>query len=232
MNQVMKRHLEPATLLFIAELQQHNSREWFEQNRPRYEQARADFLDLMDALLKEMVAFDPVAENQQAKDTVFRIYRDVRFSKNKDPYKDHFGAYIAKGGRKSFFPGYYLHLCPNNRSFLAGGVWYLPAEEMKAVRQEIDYNLEELHEILHHPGFRQYFGQLSGEKLTRPPKGYDKDNPAVELLKFKHWTASFPLHDEDLTSDRLLDLTLSAMRAIKPLNDFFTRPLDDVKVSK
>ncbi len=103
---------------------------------------------------------------------------------------------------------------------------------MKAVRQEIDYNLKELQQILDHPDFRQYFGHLSGEKLTRPPKGYDKDNPAVELLKFKHWTASFPLRDEDLASDRLFDLILSAMRAIKPLNDFFTRPLDDIKFSK
>lgn len=225
----MKKHLEPETLSFVRELKENNNREWFAENRPRYEGARQDYLDLISSLLKGMESFEPVAEGQQAKDTLFRIYRDVRFSPNKNPYKDHFGAYIAKGGRKSFYPGYYLHLSPKDGSFLAGGLWYLPAAELKAVRQEIDYNYEELLAILHHPAFIQYFGKLSeGDKLSRPPKGYDSENPAIELLKHKQWTASFPIPDRDLTHNRLYDQILVAMQAIKPLNDFFTRPLEDL----
>jgi uncharacterized protein (TIGR02453 family) len=128
------------------------------------------------------------------------------------------------------YPGYYLHLSPGEGSFLAGGVWFFPPQELKAVRQEIDYNYAELQAIIHHPAFIKYFGKLSeAEKLSRPPKGYDNDNPALELLKQKHWTATFPLSDQDLTHERLYEQILSAMQAIKPLNDFFTRPLDDMK---
>lgn len=225
----MKKHLDHDTLAFVKELKEKNNREWFEQNRPRYELARKDFLAYLDSLLKGMVEFEPVAEGQKAKDTLFRIYRDVRFSPNKNPYKDHFGAYIAKGGKKSNYPGYYLHLSPANGSFLAGGVWFLPPEELKAARQEIDYNHDELDLILQNLEFRNYFSGLSGEKLSRPPKGYEKDNPAIDLLKMKQWTASCPLQDDDLTTDRGYGLILQAMRALKPLNDFFTRPLDDLR---
>jgi len=134
----MKNNIDKATLDFIADMQQNNNREWFAENKHRYEASRTDFFQFLEGMLAGAAAFEPLALGQQAKDLVFRIYRDVRFSKNKNPYKDHYGAYLAEGGRKSILPGYYLHLSPHNNSFIACGLWMPPAEYLKAVRQEID----------------------------------------------------------------------------------------------
>ncbi|GAB3811027.1 hypothetical protein GCM10028895_00800 [Pontibacter rugosus] len=136
--------IHPDTLVFLSDLVAHNTREWFAENKQRYDEARKNYILFLDELLQQMQLFEPAAFGQQGKDLVFRIYRDVRFSNDKRPYKDHFGAYIAEGGRKSILPGYYLHLAGNNKSFVAGGLWYPPADQLKAVRQEIDYNLGSL----------------------------------------------------------------------------------------
>jgi len=171
----MKKHLDLSTLAFIRDLQQNNQREWFEPNRSRYEAARQDFFSFLQTLLEGAAAFEPAVVGQQPKDLMFRIYRDVRFSKDKRPYKDHICAYIAEGGRKTINPGFYLHISPDNQSFLAGGVWMPPAPEMKAIRQEIDYNHQELQNLLNSPEFKKYFSGLEGEKLKTNPKGYDTE---------------------------------------------------------
>ncbi|WP_192820483.1 DUF2461 domain-containing protein [Rufibacter sp. LB8] len=225
----MKKHLEQATLDFVRDLRLNNQREWFEQNRQRYEDARQDFIQFLTTLLEGAAAFEPALEGQQPKDLMFRIYRDVRFSNDKRPYKDHICAYLADGGRKTINPGFYLHISPDNQSFLAGGVWMPPAPELKAIRQEIDYNLDELNNLLGKPDFQKYFKHLQGDKLKTTPKGYDAENPAIDLLRHKSWNATYALPDAVVTSEKLYDEVLGAMKAVKPINDFFLRPMKELK---
>lgn len=223
----MATTIEKSTLTFLSDLTQNNTREWFQQNKPRYDAARQNYLQFLDELLPEMAPFEPAAHGQTGKDLVFRIYRDVRFSNDKRPYKDHFGAYIAEGGRKSILPGYYLHLAANNKSFVAGGLWMPPANYLKAVRQELDYNLDEFEGILQAPAFRDRFGTISGEQLKTTPKGYDKENPAIEYLRYKSWNAVMPLPDKVVLGKDFTHVVLEAFRAVKPFNDFLTAPLRD-----
>lgn len=220
--------IQQQTLSFLAELAANNNREWFAEHKPAYEAARKNYIGFLDELLQEMETFEPAARDQKGKDLVFRIYRDVRFSKDKRPYKDHFGAYIAEGGRKSVLPGYYLHLAGKDQSFLAGGLWYPPAPELKAVRQEIDYNLDAFKQIVEGGEFTRLFGQVQGEMLKTTPKGYDKDNPAIHYLRFKGWNGVMPLSDETVLRPDFMDVVLQAYRVLKPLNDFLAEPLRDI----
>lgn len=224
----MAATIDKTTLNFLADLTRNNNREWFNENKKRYEAARKDYTVFLDEMLDEMAAFEPVAIDQKAKDLLFRIYRDVRFSNDKRPYKDHFGAYVAEGGRKSILPGYYLHLAANNNSFVAGGLWMPPSDYLKAVRQEIDYSLDEFKSIVEAPDFKKRFGSISGEQLKTTPKGYDKENPAIEYLRFKSWNAVMPLNDKTVLSTGFMDVVLDAMKALKPLNDFLMEPLKEI----
>ncbi|MCP2044748.1 DUF2461 domain-containing protein [Pontibacter sp. HSC-36F09] len=224
----MATTIDKNTLAFLADLTQNNNREWFQENKKRYDAARQNYLDFLDEMLDEMALFEPVAIGQKGKDLVFRIYRDVRFSNDKRPYKDHFGAYVAEGGRKSILPGYYLHLAANNNSFLAGGLWMPPADYLKAVRQEIDYNLDGLERIIQAPDFKNRFGGIQGEQLKTTPKGYDKDNPAIEYLRFKSWNATMPLPDKVVLSKDFMNTLLEGFKAVKPFNDFLREPLRDI----
>ncbi|WP_026464896.1 DUF2461 domain-containing protein [Adhaeribacter aquaticus] len=224
----MKKHLEKSTLQFISELQKNNTREWFAEHKSKYEAARKDHIQFLDSLLQEAAKFEPIAAKQQGKDLVFRIYRDIRFSLNKDPFKNHFGAFLAEGGRKSINPGYYLHICPDNKSFIACGLWLPPASPLKVVRQEIDYNLGEFEKVVKDQEFYDYFGELAGEKLKTTPKGYDADNPAITYLRHKSWMVSRPLPDKLVTSDGFLDECIKAIKLSKPLKEFFMRAIREV----
>lgn len=224
----MPENISRSTLSFLAELTDNNNREWFGENKKRYEDARINYINFLDELIKEMQEFEPVVQGQKGKDLLFRIYRDVRFSNDKRPYKDHFGAYIAEGGRKSLYPGYYLHLAANDKSFLAGGLWMPPSDYLKAVRQEIDYNLDEFKAIVEAPAFKKKFGDLEGEKLKTTPKGYDKENPAIEYLRFKSWNAVMPIPDKVVLSNNFREEVLAGFKELKSLNDFLMEPLREV----
>ncbi|WP_187261547.1 DUF2461 domain-containing protein [Pontibacter beigongshangensis] len=225
----MAAAIEKETLQFINELAEHNTREWFAAHKPAYDAARKNYIQFLDELLTRMQAFEPIAYGQQGKDLVFRIYRDVRFSHDKRPYKDHFGAYLAEGGRKSTLPGYYLHLAGNNQSFVAGGLWMPPAADLKAVRQEIDYNLDTFKGIVESAAFKKHFPEISGEQLKTSPKGYEKDNPAIAYLRFKSWNAVRPLPDYEVLGPNFMDIVLDAFRTVKPLNDFLRQPLQETE---
>ena len=229
----MKTHFKTETLQFILDLKANNDRRWFLENKNRYDLARQEFLEFVDEWIKEVTRFDESAVDQKAKDIIFRIYRDVRFSNDKRPYKDHFGAYLAAGGRKSVYPGYYFHLCPGGHSFLAGGVWMPPAAHLKAIRQEIDYNFDEFTSIINNPAFTRYFNpELSGDALKTVPKGYDATNPALPYLKFKSWTAIYPITDNQLVQNDLLPTILKAVQAVQPLKEFLLRPMLEVSAEE
>lgn len=216
------------TLKFMKQLKKNNNREWFLKNKTEYERSRKEFEEFVDALIKKIAVFDSTVSGKTAKDCVFRIYRDVRFSKDKSPYKTHLGAYITSAQSKSEVnskAGYYIHIEPG-AAFLAGGAYTPESPWLKAIRQEIDYNTAEFKKILGGATFKKYFGKMEGEKLVNAPKEYPKDHPEIELLKHKSFLAVHYLDDKVITSDKFLNHAVSVFRAMKPFNHFLNRSMD------
>ena len=219
----------PSTLQFLRDLATHNDKSWFDTHRDAYDAARADHTSFLDRFIGQVGSFDQDILGQTGKSCLFRINRDVRFSKNKAPYKTNFGASMTKGGRKSTYAGYYFHLEPG-ASFIGGGMWMPMPDHLGRVRQEIDYCLDEFRKILGSPSFIKQYGTLSDGpdmRLQRVPKGYEADNPAAEYLRFKSFVAMKPLADDLITSSRLLEESVSATKALKPLLDFLNRAVSE-----
>ncbi|HRO41926.1 MAG TPA: DUF2461 domain-containing protein [Flavipsychrobacter sp.] len=218
--------LQPSTIKFLETLSQNNDKTWFDAHRDEYAEAKQDFENFVTTLLDKICELEPELRNQKAKDCIFRIFRDVRFSKDKTPYKSHFGVYFSKGGRKYEGAGYYLHIEPGGKSFAGGGLWMPEPALLKKVRQEIDYNFEEFQKILQEKSFKKFFKELEGEKLKTLPQGYATDNPAIEFLKMKGFTAGNYLKDEVLTKKDFANKCLEIFTAMKPLVDFLNRAMN------
>lgn len=217
--------IQPATLDFLSELKIHNTKEWFDEHRHLYDEAKRNFIQVVDNALQEIVQIDPDIVEIEAKKYMFRINRDIRFSKDKSPYKTHLGAFISKGGRSSDYAGYYFHLEPG-ASMLAGGT-YMPSSPMlKKIRQHIDFNAPELREILANEEFKTFFGEMHGEKLKTAPKGYPKDHPDIDLLRFKGFIAYKEIHNKDELMGELPDLMKKAIRLLHPFNKFLNEGMD------
>ena len=220
---------QPSTLTFLKNLKKNNNKVWFDQNKEKYLAARADFENFVTALLEKMISFDPDLKDLQAKNCMFRINRDVRFAKNKTPYKINLSAMFAKGGKKSVNAGYYFHLQPGNGSFAGGGLWMPEAVELKKVRQEIDYNFPEFKKIIQAPSFKKLYGELEreeGQVLVNIPKGYDKENIAGEYLKLKSFVATQYLSDENLSDRYLANTVAKSFKALNPFLKFINRSFE------
>ena len=218
--------IHKSTLDFLSKLSKNNNRDWFEKNRPDYELAKTNFKEFVSEFILSTAKFDPSIKHLEAKDCIFRINRDVRFSKNKAPYKNNFGAILAPGGKKSFDAGYYIQLQPG-ASFIAGGMWQPPTPQINAIRQEIDYNTEEFKKIIGAKEFKKLLGKLSDEdKLKTVPKGYDKTHPEIELLKYKSYITLHNLSDKDVLSKTFLKQCNEVTKAMYPLNLFLRRACD------
>ncbi|WP_153800032.1 DUF2461 domain-containing protein [Foetidibacter luteolus] len=221
--------LQNATLKFLKDLNKNNTKEWFDVNRSSYENAKTDFSAFVDNLIAKHGKKDEDIASLKAKDCIFRINRDVRFSKDKSPYKNNFGASINRGGKKSIFAGYYFHLQPGE-SFVGGGLWQPQPDDLKKVRQEIDYSLDEFKKIISSKKFKTVYGELyRGEDvaLTRPPKGYEEDNPAIEFIKLKSFLAMRRITDAELTDKNLLKNIAEAFDALQPFINFLNRALKE-----
>ncbi|MEO6831942.1 MAG: DUF2461 domain-containing protein [Chitinophagaceae bacterium] len=217
--------IQEATLQFLRELKENNNKAWFDEHRPQYDTAKADFENFVSEFLGKMSSLDIAFAEQRAKDCIYRIYRDVRFSKNKTPYKNHFSAYFAHGGRKWDGAGYYLQFEPGN-IFAAGGMWMPPPSILKNIRQEIDYNFKEFQSILQDKKFSKTFGNLEGEKLQRPPQGYDAANPAIEFLKRKAFIVRSEIPDAVVRSAKAQDKLLEVFTTLSPLVAFLNRAVE------
>lgn len=211
---------------FLSVLKDNNHREWMQDNQPMYKEAKHQFELLVGEILMDLSASDASLAGLQAKDCIFRLHRDVRFSKDKSPYKTNMAAVFSKGGKKSLYALHYLHIEPGNASMLAGGLYMPPADVLKKVREEIDYNSDEFSSILHHADFIKYFGQLEGEKLKRPPKGYNADDPNLEWLKHKSYLAVHALPDELLIKENFTAYASEVFKAMRPFNAFLNRIFD------
>lgn len=214
------------TIEFLQQLSENNSKEWMVENRTWYEQTRNGFLLMVGDLLDELLMINPGLQGLRPKDCTYRQNRDVRFSANKNPYKINMGAYFSPQGKKSPFPGYYLHVEPG-ACFLAGGLRMPDAETLKKIRQEIDYSGEELQAILHEPEFRKAFGPLSGPQLKTSPKGYEKDHQYIDLLRFKGFLVRHPLTDEQVLSDQLIPTCMEYFQKMNGFIGFLNRAVQD-----
>ncbi len=208
------------TLKFLKQLAKNNQKEWFDANRKTYETSKAEFEVIIKAVIDKSTVFDKKLVGLEAKKCMFRINKDVRFSKDKSPYKLNMGASINPGGKKSEIPGYYIHIEPGN-CFLAGGC-YMPMPDMLAsIRQEIDYNTAEFKKILNAKDFKSYFKELSQEdKLKTAPKGYPKDHPELNLLQHKNFIMVHPIKDEELLNKNFPTYAAKVFKAMLPMNEF------------
>lgn len=221
--------LEPQTLGFLKQLKKNNNKPWFDAHRAQYEAARIDFQNFIQLVIDRLQQSDPAITGTTARDCLFRINRDIRFSNDKTPYKTNFGASIKQGGRKSGLAGYYFHLEPGH-SFVGGGLWMPEAPTLKTVRQEIDYNWVEFQSIIQAKPFKKVFDDVyKGDdvRLSTVPKGYEKDNPAIEYLKLKSFIAETHIDDEELTIASLHKKTVAAFEALQPLLLFINRAVTD-----
>jgi uncharacterized protein (TIGR02453 family) len=220
--------LQPATIKFLKDLKKNNNKLWFDANRKKFEEAKSDFETFIQSIIESYSKKDPTIKELKAKGCTFRINRDIRFSKDKTPYKINLGASINRGGKKSIFAGYYFHLEPGE-SFAGGGIWMPMPPELKKVRQEIDYNLEEFSKIINAKKFKSVYGKLYAEQevsLLKVPQGFEKDNPAAEFLKLKSFLAMKKLKDTDITSTSLKKQVLDAFDALQPLVEFINKALE------
>jgi uncharacterized protein (TIGR02453 family) len=218
--------IHPDTLQFLAELAQNNNREWFQANKEQYDKAHENMIafagQLITALSKKDTGVDAGVEPRKC---VMRIYRDVRFSKDKTPYKTNMAiGRLTK--HKTVEIGYYLQIEPG-KSFIAGGYWMPQGEHIKSIRQEIDYNAADLTGIIDTPDFKKQFGEFRNqEKLKTLPKGYDADNEHIELLKLKSFIAYRDLKDKELTGNNAVNLVAGLCEQIHPLNVFLNNAIN------
>lgn len=219
--------LLPGTIEFLIELKDNNSKIWFDQNRKRYDTLKSDYLLLAENILTKMKQIDPVLEGLNPKDCIFRINRDVRFSADKSPYKTNLGIALHPGNKKFNFAAYYVHIEPG-QSFVGGGLWMPESTLLSKVRKEIHFFYSDFFEILNDQNFKKNFQHLDieeGQKLIRPPKGYDESDPAIEYLKLKSFTVSKPIADDLLVSPDLIPYIINSLTAIKPFIAFINRGL-------
>lgn len=222
-------------LAFLSELAVNNNREWFEANRSRYETCRKCFAAFTEEYLRGLGEMDSQLSALEPKDCIWRIYRDVRFSHDKRPYKEWFGAFPAApapgrpgtGGRKSMRGGYYIHIQPGHCLF-AGGIWCPTGDLLKALRQEVYANYEEVEAIMGSRSWKRYFGDFDTDwMLKKAPAGFPPDFVHIDWLKRKAFTFSTPLTDEQVCRRDFVKLALDIARAAKPMNDFLNYTFEE-----
>ena len=203
---------------FLSDLASHNNRPWFEGHKSVYEKARAAFEEFVEALIGRLSPYEDLA-GVTAKASIMRIYRDIRFSKDKTPYNAWMAAMIATGGRKSQLAGFGVRLAPRD-SGAAGGFWDPTPEQLDEFRRAVDLGSQALSDVIGTPKFVRIFGGLKGEKLKNVPKGYAKDHPAGELLKLKQVYVVRSFSDQAVSKDNFLDDLVASFVVMKPFLDY------------
>ena len=219
--------LSKQTFKFLSDLKKHNDREWFEKNKKSYEAAQAEIKDFIAEWLKAFSKKDESLSHLEPKNCLFRIYRDVRFSADKSPYKTNLGAYINKGGKNGNTAGYYLHIEPGNCFYGAGN--YMPTpEQLAKIRQEIDYNFSDFNKLISGKKFKDTFGDLMQDnKLKKPPRGYDENNPAIEFLKLKGFTIWSKLKDEEVLDKNFIKQIVKLSEMSQPFIEFLNTAVEE-----
>lgn len=220
--------LTKESLQFLDDLKKNNNRDWFQDNKKRYEIFKKDYHQLVSDFLDVMKPLDPSLELLEVKNCTFRINRDIRFSKDKSPYKAHLGVWMSGGTKGLNRSGYYVHI-EKGASFIAGGFYSPEAEDLKKVRKEIAFFHEDLEAIIADKNFKKEFGSLDANEnnsLKNPPRGYEKDHSAIEFLKLKSFTATQKYDISEVTQKDFVAKMSKKLIALKPLNEFINRALD------
>lgn len=218
-----------STPAFLKQLARNNNKTWFDAHRPAYAAAKNDFEGFVSRVISALAVVDNDVKDLEVKDCTFRLNRDIRFSKDKTPYKVNMGASFNRGGKKSIFAGYYFHLEPGGKSFAGGGLWMPMAPELRKIRQEIDYCFEEFQKIITDKKFKAQYKILENTpdiKLSNVPRGYDKENEAAEFLKLKSFLATKNISDKELLQPSLLRETVKSFSALMPLIKFLNKALE------
>ncbi|TDW47250.1 uncharacterized protein (TIGR02453 family) [Flavobacterium sp. 270] len=220
--------LTKESLQFLDDLKANNNRDWFQDNKKRYEIFKKDYHQLVSDFLDAMKPLDPSLELLEVKNCTFRINRDIRFSKDKSPYKSHLGVWLSAGAKGANRAGYYVHI-EKGASFIAGGFWAPDADELKKVRKEIAFFHDDLENILADKDFKKEFKSLDVNEtnsLKNPPRGYEKDHPAIEFLKLKSFTVSQKYDIKEVTQKDFVAKISQKLITLKPLNEFINRALE------
>lgn len=218
-------HISMDTLVFLKELKANNERDWFDANKKRYKQAQDGLIAFVDSLLPALSKLDKTIKGVEAKKAVFRIYRDVRFSHDKSPYKTNMGAHVHAGAKNDSQAGFYVHIEPGN-CFLAGGAYSPPGPWIKAIRKEIYHNAAPLKKILASASFKNYFGEMEGESLKTSPRDYDADHPEIELLRRKSFLAVHKVKDSQVTKRGYTKHCTNVFKVLSPFNAYLNMALD------
>ncbi len=216
----------PEGIAFLRNLKRHNDREWFTPRKAVFEETvKKPMIDLVGAIHREMLRFAPDYVGEPAK-CVYRIYRDTRFSKDKTPYKTYASALFLRNGfdKYSGCAGYYFAISPDNIE-VAGGIYTPDRDVLQAVRQHIMENHKDFCKTFETAKVRKLFGELSGECLTRVPKGFDADHPAADLLRRKHYLLDAHIDAALATTPKLLGEIVTRIEAMTPFIEFLNGPL-------
>lgn len=213
------------TLNFLADLAKNNNRDWFQEHKKTYDASKKSVLEIIQNLIDEIAKFDPSLDGVEAKSCLFRINRDIRFSKDKSPYKTNFGALMGSAGKKTEGTGYYFHIMPG-QNFIGGGIYMPPAEKLAAIRQEIDYNPDALVKLIESKDFKDTFGKIQGEALKTAPKGYPKDHPHIELLRFKSYYVLKEFTDKEVVADTFTKEAVKTLKKAYQFNQYLNQAMD------
>lgn len=216
--------LAKETVDFLTKLEKNNDRDWFNANKDKFVAANDNIIALTGELIGRIAKFDPDVASIDPKTCVFRIYRDVRFSADKSPYKTNLGAFIAPGGKKAMSPGYYFHIQPK-MFFSAAGKHMPNGTELLKIRNAIAENTKDFLKIVEEKKFRDRFGDLHGDRLSRPPKGFAADHPAIEYLKLKSFTIGEEFSETDALSKDFPKILAESFKATYPFVVFLRNAL-------
>ena len=214
--------IKKSTIDFLKKLSKNNNRDWFNKNKNLYVAAHENVLAFVDALLSEMRRHDHI-QTRTAKDSLFRIYRDIRFSKDKSPYKTYWAGHFKRATKK-LRGGYYFQIGPGE-TIGAGGFFSPDTKDLLRIRKDIDRNFGDWKKMLADKKIANSFGELKGEMVATSPKGFSKDNPAIELLKYKQFYFSRSFTDKEVLSSDFMKKMTQTLRNLRPYFDYMSEVL-------
>lgn len=215
----MKTTIPKEALEFFNKLEKNNNRDWFNNNKKQFKTIENDVKQVYNTLLDRLNKHDNIDKLK-----MFRIYRDVRFSKNKQPYKTHFGGAFHRK-KPELRGGYYLHIAPNNQSFIATGFWEPNKDDLMRIRKEFEMNDKDIRNIISKPSFKTVWGNFVGDEVKTAPRGFDKDHPAIDLIKKKQYIFTKKYTDKEILSSGFIDNVDNSFKAIKPFFDYMSEVL-------